>query len=112
MKDGTRMEKRVAAVMDLRNAALALLERKGESKEGNLWFEEHTPENPEPRLSILLARYRGYPSLEVWARLRGGYQKVLNMSWRGDAVAIVSFRRGDWENELLAMGRAPGAAVH
>jgi hypothetical protein len=37
------------------------------------------------------------------------HAEALNIEWRGNAVVIVSFRRGQWENELLAMGRAiPG----
>jgi len=101
------------AVMELRYAALQLLGRAGERDEnGRLWFQRHTPTNPEPRLAVLLAKIGGYPSLNVWANLRGKHVKVLNASLLGEAVGIVSFRRGDWEDELRAMGRAPGMPVN
>lgn len=43
-------------------------------------------------------------NLDVWDEARGG-AKVLNTSWASDdAIEVVSFRRGDWEQILL--GRA------
>jgi hypothetical protein len=40
-------------------------------------------------------------NLDVWDETRGG-AKVLNMNWDGNgAMAVVSFRRGDWEQILL-----------
>jgi hypothetical protein len=56
------------AVIELRNAALQLLNRAGELDEtGQLWFQRHTSTNPEPRLAVLLAKIGGYSSLNVWA---------------------------------------------
>jgi hypothetical protein len=50
--------------------------------------------------------------LSVWAMLNGKHAKVLNIEWFGDKVQVVSFRRGEWESELLTMGRAAGFPVH
>jgi hypothetical protein len=50
--------------------------------------------------------------LNVWATLRGKHVKVLNIEWMREAIDLTTFRRGEWESELLAMGRAPGMAVH
>ena len=61
---------------------------------------------------MLLEKIGGYFSLNVWATLRGKHVKVLNVTLIGDAVGIISFRRGDWENELRAMGREAGVAVN
>jgi hypothetical protein len=105
--------RRYLAVMELRNAALQLLGRVGVRDEaGRLWFQRHTSTNPEPRLAVLLTKIGGYPSLNVWATLRGKHVKVLNATLVGDAVGIISFQRGDWEDELRAMGRAPGMPVN
>jgi hypothetical protein len=40
-------------------------------------------------------------NLDVWDETRGG-AKVLNIHWdSNDAIEVVSFRRGDWEQVLL-----------
>jgi len=44
--------------------------------------------------------------LSVWTNLEDKHAKVLNIEWRVDTVEVVSFWRGEWESELLAMGRA------
>jgi hypothetical protein len=113
MSEGIGRGQRLLSVIELRNAALRLLQRAGERDEtSRLWFQRHTPTNPEPRLAVLLAKIGGYSSLNVWATLRGKHVKVLNVTLIGDAVGIISFRRGDWENELRAMGREAGVAVN
>jgi hypothetical protein len=38
--------------------------------------------------------------------------KVLSIEWLGERLALVSFRRGEWESELLAMRCAGAVAVH
>jgi hypothetical protein len=32
-----------------------------------------------------------------------GDAKVLTLEWSGDEVTVISFRRGPWEQELLAL---------
>jgi hypothetical protein len=34
--------------------------------------------------------------------------KVLNIWWSGDALKVNSFRRGEWEVELLKLARQEG----
>ena len=39
--------------------------------------------------------------IDVWVQ----HKKVLNIHWQeGEPVEIVSFRRGNWESELLSLG--------
>jgi hypothetical protein len=109
--DGRRLD----AAIELRDAALALLRQKGTpGRDGRVVFEPHTPLNPEPRLSLSLSTNHldQRSMLSVWATLNGGHHKVLNIEWLGGTVGLVSFRRGEWEGELLAMGRAGAVAVH
>ena len=42
--------------------------------------------------------------VEVWHASAGG-AKVLRLWWSGDDFTVLSFRRGAWEQELLALGR-------
>jgi hypothetical protein len=106
--------RRLADAIKLRNAAVALLEKQGkpEGSRGDLWFQRHTPKNPEPRLAVCLSKHplHGHCMLNVWARVRGKHVKVLNTEWIGEAIDLTTFRRGEWEGELLAM--ALGMAVH
>jgi hypothetical protein len=32
---------------------------------------------------------------------------MLNLCWSGDALTLVSFRRGEWEGQLLELARQP-----
>lgn len=118
MSSIARPGKRLAAAINLRNAALALLHQKGKQsggREGHFVFEEHTPENPTPLLSVSLLNHpldRRQMVLNVWAMHNGKHVKVLNLEWLGETVQVTSFRRGEWESELLAMGRASAIAVH
>jgi hypothetical protein len=97
---------RIATAIVLREAALALLKRVGERTEDKreVWFERHTPLNPEPRLSACLSHYPyGHASLNLWATCNDKHLKVLNIAWIGDTVTLITFRRGEWERELMVM---------
>ena len=106
------MTARIERVVTLRDAALTLLRRSGKRSSAGIGFEESTPQNPEPRISLHLRKHPldGRHMLSVWASVRGKHGKVLNVEWLGREVVVVSFRRGEWETELLAMGRS--VAVH
>jgi len=41
-----------------------------------------------------------------------GLSFALTIQWVDNQVEVVSFRRGEWECELLAMARAGDIAVH
>jgi hypothetical protein len=117
MSDGLQGGRRLGAAIRLREAGLALLQKEGKQSQthgGAIVFEPHTPENPEPRLSLSLMKHPldGRFMLSVWAMRKDKHAKVLNIEWFGDKVELVNFRRGEWETELLAMGRAAGSAVH
>jgi hypothetical protein len=117
MSDVVQEGRRFGAAIGLRDAALCPLQRKGkqsQAREGRIVFEEHAPGNPTPRLSLSMVKdpLDGRLMLSVWAMLNGKHAKVLNIEWFGDKVQVVSFRRGEWESELLAMGRAAGFPVH
>jgi hypothetical protein len=108
--------KRLDVAMQLRDAALSVLQNRGEpsNRTGAIVFEPHTGLNPELRLSLWLSKFPPDQrnTLSVWATLKGGHAKVLNIEWLGDRVDLISFRRGEWEGELLAMGRAGAVTVH
>ena len=113
MQQTSRLEEAIR----LRDAGLALLQREGKQSQafgGCIEFELARPENPYPRLSLSLSKHPldGHPMLSVWAMRKDKCGKVLNVEWLGDKVEVVSFRRGEWEAELLAMGRADGITVH
>jgi hypothetical protein len=117
MSDALREGKRFGAAIGLRDAALALLQKNGRPSQahgGSIVFELHSPDNPTPRLSLVMLKHPldGRLMLSVWAMLKGRHDKVLNIEWLGDKVELVSFRRGEWESELLAMARAAGVTVH
>jgi hypothetical protein len=108
--------KRLDAAIQLRDAALTVLQNRGKPSDrpGAIVFEPHTRLNPEPRLSLWLSKFPPdqRSTLSVWATLKGGHAKVLNIEWLGERVDVISFRRGEWEGELLAMGRTGAVAVH
>jgi hypothetical protein len=98
----------------LRNAARELLRRKGVREGGGARFNLASPTDPYPRLSLSVCRFSpdGRLSLSVWAWRGNWYGKVMNIEWLGERIELVSFKRGEWEAELLAMGGADGVAVH
>jgi hypothetical protein len=105
-----RKQTRLDVAIELRDAALVVLRDQGKPREGHggVVFEHHTPQNPEPRLSLALSKHPldGHNMLSVWATVNGKHAKVLNIEWLGEDASLVSFRRGEWETELFAMGRA------
>jgi len=98
--------------IELRDAALAVLRKNGKQAGDSIVFEQHTPQDElKTHLSLRLSKhpFDAHNVLSVLTNTNNEYTAVLNIEWRGNAVDIVSFRRGQWENELLAMGRAiPG----
>jgi hypothetical protein len=42
--------------------------------------------------------------MDVWHAGTGGDAKVLSLWWSGEGFTVVGFRRGAWEQELLALG--------
>jgi hypothetical protein len=118
MSDGFRIGRRLRAAIAVRDAAIAILQTKGERDQANhehLVFQPHTPENPYPAISLLLSKHPLDQRfmLSVWANLKGDkYGKVLNIEWLGDRIDLVNFRRGEWESELLVLGKTGAVAVH
>jgi hypothetical protein len=85
---------------ELRDACLLLVARHGlASRQGGA-----------PATEVVLGpfRVRLTPSgarreMDVW-HAGGGGAKVLSLWWSGEDVTVVGFRRGAWEQELLALG--------
>lgn len=105
------MSKRRDQAVELRDAAIAVLRKNGKQAGDSIVFEQHKQNEFNPRLSLRLSKhpFDAHNVLSVLTNTNNEYTAVLNIEWRGNAVDIVSFRRGQWENELLAMGRAiPG----
>ena len=105
---------RMNDAIELRRAAMTLLENHGvrDGSKQDLWYNRHTPQNPEPHIAINITQTAvGRQTLNIWGRLGDKHVKVFNVDWVGETLEIVTFRRGEWENELLAMNRAPGISV-
>jgi hypothetical protein len=50
--------------------------------------------------------------LSVWANIEGKRAKVLKMAWdEADEIELISIRRGEWQDELRAMGRTCTAST-
>jgi hypothetical protein len=105
------MSKRREQAVELRDA---VLRKNGKQAGDNIVFEQHKQNEFNPRLSLRLSKhpFEAHNVLSVWTNFnedkhnKDKHAEALNIEWRGNAVVIVSFRRGQWENELLAMGRA------
>jgi hypothetical protein len=106
------MSKRYDQAVELRDAAIAVLHKNGTQAGDSVVFEQHKQNGFQPGLSLRLSKhpFDAHNMLCVWTNFnRDKHAEALNIEWRGNAVVIVCFRRGQWENELLAMGRAiPG----
>ena len=83
---------------ELRDAGLLLVARHGlASQEGGTPATEVVLDPFRVRLTPSGARRE----MDVW---HAGGAKVLSLWWAGDDVTVVGFRRGAWEQELLALG--------
>jgi hypothetical protein len=84
---------------ELRDACLLLVARHGlASQQGGAPATEVVLDPFRIRLTPSGARRE----VEVW---HAGGVKVLSLWWSGeDVVTVVGFRRGAWEQELLALG--------
>jgi len=98
--------KRSVQIPLLKAAILALAEREGETVMSSNF---PVTEVKLPSLYFWLTPFGGlgtFTNVDVWDENSGG-NKVLNMCWGPDgAIEVVSFRRGEWENILLAKARA------
>ena len=86
---------------ELRDACLLLVARHGlASRQGGA---------PATEVALDPFRIRLTPSgtrreMDVWHAGTGGGAKVLSLWWSGEDFTVVGFRRGVWEQELLALG--------
>ena len=86
---------------ELRDACLLLVARHGlASRQGGAPATEVVLDPFRIRLTPSGARRE----MDVWHAGTGGGAKVLGLWWSGDDVTVVGFRRGAWEQELLALG--------
>jgi len=83
----------------LRDACLMLVARYGLATERN---GTHLTEVVLEPFRIGLTPSEARRTLDVW-HTGAGDAKVLTLWWSGDAVTVVRFRRGPWEQELLAL---------
>ena len=83
----------------LRDACLMLVARYGLATEQN--GTHHTEVVLEP-FRIWLTPSGARRAVDVWYA-GAGDAKVLTLCWSGDDITVVSFRRGSWEQELLAL---------
>jgi hypothetical protein len=83
----------------LRDACLMLVARYGLATERN---GTHLTEVVLEPFRIWLTPSDARRALDVWYA-GAGDAKVLTLWWSGDEVTVVRFRRGAWEQELLAL---------
>jgi hypothetical protein len=91
---------RMRRARELRDAGLLLVARHGvASRQGGA-----------PVTEVVLGPFRIWltPSgarrgMDVW-HAGAGAAKVLSLWWSGEDFTVVGFRRGAWEQELLALG--------
>src|SRR3954451_15712224 len=55
------------------------------------------------RFRIRLTPSGARREMDVWHAGTGGGAKVLSLWWSGEDFTVVGFRRGPWEQELLAL---------
>lgn len=123
---------RTDRIRKLRDAALQLVERYGEWGETNIRrirtgrqapflvvsttpFQRRPQASDDVKYLRALRAAQGAPvrleracGVDVWADLRVGAKlkplKVLSLGWNeGSAIDVVTFKRGSWERELLAL---------
>jgi hypothetical protein len=85
----------------LRDACMMLVARYGLATEQN---GTHLTEVVLEPFRIWLTPSGTRRAVDVWYA-GADDAKVLTLGWSGDEVTVVSFRRGSWEQELLALGR-------
>jgi hypothetical protein len=93
---------------ELRDACLMLVARHGlASQQGGAPVTEVVLDPFRIRLAPSGARRE----MDVWHAGTGGGAKVLSLWWSGEDFTVVGFRRGAWEQELLALdGRGASPA--
>jgi hypothetical protein len=94
---------RMRRARELRDAGLLLVARHGlASRQGGAPATEVVLDPFRVRLTPSGARRE----MDVWhaGAGSGGAGKVLGLWWSGDDVTVAGFRRGAWEQELLALG--------
>jgi hypothetical protein len=85
---------------ELRDACLLLVARHGlASQQGGAPVTEVVLDPFRIRLTPSGARRE----MDVWYAGAGG-AKVLSLWWSGEDFTVLGFRRGAWEQELLALG--------
>jgi hypothetical protein len=84
----------------LRDAGLMLVARHGlASRQGGTPVTEVVLDPFRIRLAPSGARRE----MDVWHAGTGGGAKVLSLWWSGEDFTVLGFRRGAWEQELLAL---------
>ena len=93
-------------VHELRDACMLLAARHGFAAQRD---GTHLTEVVLDPFRIWLTPSGGRREVEVW-RTGAATAKVLTLRWSGDDLTVVSFHRGAWEAELLALAHR-GAAT-
>jgi hypothetical protein len=87
---------------ELRDACLMLVARHGAAiQQGGVPATEVARDPFQIRLTPSGARRE----MDVWHAGTAGTAKVLSLWWSGEDFTVVGFRRGPWEQELLALDR-------
>src|SRR5258708_18447893 len=89
---------RMAAAIELRDAAIKLVQANGEWKPfaTNIRVMQFDCDS----LCVWYSEFPWHFGIDVWDE-RPERRKMLNVQWNDSRVEIISFRRGGWEGDLL-----------
>ena len=112
-----KSNEQLVTVIELRDAAVALVEKQGVPDENTdrvrwCWLGRHGGKTPKARIAIFQFSLTKAHAVRVWASVKGRNIEVLNMVWSTKEMEVLTFRRGDWESELLAMTPTTSVTIH
>ncbi|MEM8497919.1 MAG: hypothetical protein AAF542_07840 [Pseudomonadota bacterium] len=108
------MSEQLEAVRSIRDAAVTRLQQEAESDRGYSFRDYQQgieillscpPNNALPSTSTAAPRRSRSASQKPWTLDIWAGRKVLSVEWQeqSEEIAILSFRRGDWEDVVLAL---------
>jgi hypothetical protein len=88
-------DQKLTRVTQLRDAAIKIVQQKGEWKP--FGADVRVMQFECDKLSIWYTALPYGFGVDIW----DAGSKVLNVQWNDAGVSVISFRRGDWESEVL-----------
>jgi hypothetical protein len=95
-KTPTPKSNRLAEAVQLRDAAIKLVQANGEWKP--FGADTRVMQFDGDNLSVWYSVFPFGFGIDIW----DGSRKVLNVQWTDAGVDLISFRRGDWESKIVS----------